>query len=138
MKNIRHLLLAALSLCVALVATAQSKKSAPVTPDAHAVAVEKTSRLNQELNLTPDQQTQVVAILEKYDDPNTATGNTPYTITEHAEREVMEILDQQQQQYYEDNMMRIRNSLRMGSAVEPATPADKATKKSKKSKVVSD
>ncbi|MFM8431198.1 MAG: hypothetical protein ACKOA1_00215 [Bacteroidota bacterium] len=130
MKSLHIILVLGLSLTISF-ASAQEKKSASVAPDAHVVAVEKTTVLNQELNLSAAQQIQVTSILEKYDDPNTVTGNTPYAITEIAEREIMEILDQQQQQYYEDNMTRIRNSLRLNSAAEPI-PASKTKKKSKK------
>ena len=105
-------------------AFAQSKKSAPVTPvDPRELAVKKMNILDQQLHFSTDQQNQVISILEKYDDENTANGTTPYTITEKAEREMMEIMSENQLAYYKSNLTQVRNSLKMGGT--PAAPAEK-------------
>lgn len=107
-------------------------KAASTTTDARQMALQKTAVLNSELQLTTDQQNQVIEIIAKYDDVNTMNGTTPYAITESAEREVMEILTPQQQDYYERNMDRIRTALRpapvQNTPVQPTPTKKKASK----------
>lgn len=109
-------------------------ESAPTNMDAQQMALQKTAVLNSELQLTQEQQSQVIAIITKYDDVNTLNSSSPFAITEIAEREVMEILTPQQQDYYERNMDRIRTALR--PAPVQNTPAQPTSTKKKTAKPV--
>jgi hypothetical protein len=133
MKRITYLLTLSAIIGTLFSATAQ-EKAAAVTMDAQQMALQKTAVLNSELQLTMDQQNQVIEIIAKYDDINTMNGTTPYAITEAAEREVMEILTAQQQDYYERNMDRIRTALR--PAPVQNTPVQPSSTKKKTSKPV--
>ena len=107
-------------------------EAAATNMDAQQMALQKTAVLNSELQLSQEQQTQVIAIITKYDDVNTMNSASPFAITESAEREVMEILTPQQQDYYERNMDRIRTALRPAPAQSAPTQPTSTKKKTAK------
>ena len=118
---------------LSLLALSLSSTAQVFTDEAiHQMAVNKTGILNTRLTLTEQQQNQAVAIIEKYDDPNTMNGTTPYAITESAEREILEILTPAQQETYKLNIESIRNSLRPAAAPAGTSPAKGKKKKSTK------
>ena len=124
MKAIRLLMFIACLFGSYNLAVAQSKKTAAETPvDPRELAVKKMNILDKQLHFSTDQQNQVISIFEKYDDVNTANGTTPYTITEMAEREMMEIMTENQVAYYKSNLNQVRNSLKMGGTT--TAPAEK-------------
>lgn len=98
------------------------------------MAVKKTAILDKSFHFTPEQHGQVVSIIMKYDDPNTMRGTTPYSITELAERTIVEILNPTQQQYYDNNVLKIRESLRVNPPApqNPGTDKNSGTKAPKK------
>jgi hypothetical protein len=124
MKSYRFILIMLSFVSAFISADAQTKKATQQLPvDARELASQKMKILDQQLHFSTDQQNQVISILEKYDDPNTANGTTPYTITEQAEREMMEIMSENQLAYYKSNLVQVRNSLKMGSTT--TSPAEK-------------
>ena len=102
--------------------------------DLHDMGVRKTDIIDQIVHFSEEQKNKAVFIIMKYDDPNSTTGNSKFSITPQAERMIMETLDEARLAVYLDKIDTIHENLTKAYAVAPqnASPAQSTPTSGKK------
>jgi hypothetical protein len=91
--------------------------------DLHDMGVRKTDIIDQIVHFSEEQKNNAVFIIMKYDDPNSTTGNSKFSITPQAERMIMETLDEARLAVYLEKIDTIHENLAKAYATSTQTTA---------------